>query len=66
MDEENAPVPETYQIPAETAWFLLWNCQVPQEGALTRSTIYMSKFWMNGIWAWDNLFNALAVIDADR
>ncbi|MFZ0531891.1 MAG: hypothetical protein WAM09_01830 [Anaerolineales bacterium] len=58
-------VPETYQIPAEIAWFILWNCQVPKEGTLTRPIIYMSKFWMNGIWAWDNLFNAIAVIDAD-
>jgi glycogen debranching enzyme len=58
-------VPEKYRIPAETAWYLLWNCQVPKEGALTRSAIYMSKFWMNGIWAWDNLFNALAVANAD-
>lgn len=59
-------VPETYQIPAEIAWFILWNCQVPKEGALTRPTIYMSKFWMNGIWAWDNLFNAIAVFNADH
>jgi len=58
-------VPETYQIPAEIAWFILWNCQVPKEGALTHPSMYMSKFWMNGIWAWDNLFNAIAVIDAD-
>jgi glycogen debranching enzyme len=58
-------VPEKYRIPAETAWFLLWNCQVSQEGSLTRPAIYMSKFWMNGIWAWDNLFNALAVVNAD-
>jgi glycogen debranching enzyme len=58
-------VPETYQLAAEAAWFLLWNSQVPGEGALTRPTIYMSKFWMNGIWAWDNLFNAIAVINAN-
>lgn len=57
-------VPVTYQQPAETAWFILWNCQVPQEGALSHPAIYMSKFWMNGIWAWDNLFNAIAVAKA--
>ena len=57
-------VPETYQIPAELAWFVLWNCQVPPEAALSRPAIYMSKNWMNGIWAWDNLFNALAIVKA--
>ncbi len=59
-------VPETYQIPAEIAWLILWNCQVPKEGALTRPSVYIIKFWMNGIWAWDNLFNAIALINADH
>lgn len=58
-------IPEKYHSQAELAWFLLWNDQVPGEGALLRPTIYMSKFWMNGIWAWDNLFNAMAVVKAD-
>ncbi len=58
-------VAEKYQVPAEVAWFLLWNSQVPAEGTLTRPAIYMSKFWMNGVWAWDNLFNALAIVRAD-
>jgi hypothetical protein len=58
-------VPEPYQAAAERAWFLLWNSQVPAEGALTRPVIYMSKSWMNAIWAWDNCFNALAVAAAD-
>jgi glycogen debranching enzyme len=54
-----------YQETAEQAWFLLWNCQAPAGGALTRPAIYMSKFWMNSIWAWDNCFNALAVAGAE-
>ncbi len=58
-------VPESYQEAAEIAWFILWNCQLPKDNALTRPAIYMSKFWMNGIWAWDNLFNAQAVARAD-
>jgi putative isomerase len=57
--------PAIYQSTAEQAWFLLWNCQTPQTGALTRPAIYMSKFWMNNIWSWDNCFNALAVARAD-
>jgi putative isomerase len=58
-------VHDPYKTAAEQAWFLLWNCQVSAEGALTRPAIYMSKFWMNAIWAWDNCFNALAVAEAD-
>jgi glycogen debranching enzyme len=58
-------VPESYQIQAEIAWFILWNCQVSKDGALVRPALYMSKSCMNGIWAWDNLFNAIAVADAD-
>jgi glycogen debranching enzyme len=58
-------VGQEYQEAAELAWFLLWSCQVPVDGPLTRPSIYMSKFWMNGVWAWDNLFNSIAVIDAD-
>ena len=58
-------VPETYQASAAQAWFILWNCLVPPGGSLTRPAIYMSKACMNGIWAWDNCFNALAVIKAD-
>jgi hypothetical protein len=58
-------VSEEYIKTAEQAWFLLWNCQVPPGGALTRPALYMSKFWMNNIWAWDNCFNALAIASAD-
>jgi len=57
-------IPKTYQKTAELAWFILWNCQVPPEGVLSHMAIYMSKNWMNGIWAWDNLFNALAIAKA--
>lgn len=63
-----AKIPKTaeqYQDTAEQAWLLLWSCMVPAGGALTRPAIYMSKFWMNAIWAWDNCFNALAIADAD-
>ena len=58
-------VPERYQEMGELAWFLLWNSRVPCEELLTRPSIYMSKFSMNAVWAWDNCFNALAVAEAD-
>lgn len=57
-------VPERYRAAAAQAWFVLWSCQAPAEGRLTRPAIYMSKFWMNAVWAWDNCFNALAVARA--
>lgn len=64
--EKHQPAaPPKYQAAAQIAWFLLWNCQAPATGALTRPAIYMSKFWMNAVWAWDNCFNALAVAHAD-
>jgi putative isomerase len=58
-------VSSSHQETAQMAWFLLWNCQVPAGGALTRNAVYMSKFWMTNIWAWDNCFNALAVARAN-
>jgi len=58
-------VPAAYQAAAEQAWFLLWNSQVPASSPLTRPAVYMSKSWMNAIWAWDNCFNALALARAD-
>jgi putative isomerase len=58
-------VPELYYETAQAAWFLLWDTQVSKDRFITRQAIYMSKFWMNGIWSWDNLFNAIAVANAD-
>ncbi len=63
--EKIPSVPQRYQAAAEQAWFILWNGQVPASGPLTRPSIFMSKFWMNAVWAWDNCFNALAVAQAD-
>lgn len=54
-----------YRDTAELAWFLLWNVQVPAGGALTRPALYTTKSAMNAVWAWDNCFNALAVVGAD-
>ncbi|GCE50516.1 glycogen debranching enzyme [Thermosporothrix hazakensis] len=58
-------VPDHYQETAEKALFLLWNCQVPVEGYLTRRAIFSSKAAMNGVWSWDNCFHALALADID-
>jgi putative isomerase len=63
--EKMPPVAEKYHDLAQTAWYLLWNCQVNPHRFITRPAIYMSRFWMNGVWAWDNLFNAMAIVNAD-
>ena len=60
-----APVLPEHRAAAEAAWFILWGCRVPTGGALTRPVLFMSKFWMNKIWAWDNTFNALALVHHD-
>lgn len=54
-----------HRAAAQAAWFILWGCRVPVGGALTRPVLFMSKFWMNKIWAWDNTFNALALVHHD-
>ena len=61
------PVPAPYHDTAEQALLLLWNCEVPIDGPITRRAIFSSKAWMNSIWTWDNCFHALAVapVDAD-
>jgi putative isomerase len=59
-------VSEQYQATAEAAWFLLWNNIVEAKGYYTKSAILMSKNWMNKVWAWDNCFNALSVVNADE
>lgn len=54
-----------YQKTAEMAWFILWQAQVEAVGNYSRRTVLMAKNWMNQVWAWDNCFNAIALVDAD-
>jgi hypothetical protein len=54
-----------HQPMAALAWLLMRNLRMPKVGPLTRSTIYSSKGYLNGVWAWDNCFHALAVASAD-
>jgi hypothetical protein len=46
---------------AELAAYVLWSATVSAEGELTRETVLMSKHWMNRVWSWDHVFNALAL-----
>lgn len=58
-------VPEKYLETARMAWYINWSCIAPAQDNLQRKSMLMSKNWMNSVWAWDNCFNALAVIEAD-
>lgn len=58
-------VAERYRSAAEEAWYLMWSSEVAPKGLITRRAIFMSKYWMNSIWSWDNCFNALAVARAE-
>ncbi|MBN1916933.1 MAG: glycogen debranching protein [Verrucomicrobia bacterium] len=44
------------------AAYVLWSCVVEPEGLLTRPTVLMSMSRMCSVWAWDNCFNALALV----
>jgi len=44
------------------AGHLLWSCLKPPLGLLRRHTILMSLNWMDAVWSWDNLFNALCLM----
>jgi glycogen debranching enzyme len=58
-------VQEKYNKAADTAWFILWNCTASKEGGYTHTPVLMTKNWMNQMWAWDNCFNAMALVKAN-
>jgi hypothetical protein len=58
-------VQEKYHKAAHTAWFIIWNCTTTKEGGYTHTPVLMSKNWMNQMWAWDNCFNAMALVKAN-
>ncbi len=43
------------------AAYIMWSCVVHKEGLLKHDAMYMSKNFMNNIWSWDNMFNAMAL-----
>jgi glycogen debranching enzyme len=42
--------------------YVNWSSCVRPEGLLTRTTMLMSKHWMDRVWSWDHCFNAQALI----
>lgn len=54
-------VPERYAEAARVASYVDWSAIVAGEQILPRDTMFMSKNWMTNIWAWDHVFNAVAL-----
>ncbi len=50
---------------ADTAWYLLWSITAATDGLFKREPILVSNYWFNRIYAWDNCFHALGVVEAD-
>src|SRR5918998_203496 len=46
---------------ADLAAYVLWSATVRPAGFLGRTSVLMSKHWMNKVWSWDHCFNALAL-----
>ncbi len=54
-------VPDWCAKAAELAMYVNWSAVVGPSGNLRRSTMLMSKNWMNQCWSWDHAFNAVAL-----
>jgi len=58
--------PAEYDETTRLAMYLNWSSLVEPRGWIGREGMLMSKTWMNGIWSWDNCFNAIATSMTDR
>lgn len=56
-------VGERHRAAAELAKYLLWSNLVDPDGILTRTSMFMSKNHMTGVWSWDHCFNAMALAE---
>ena len=54
-------VPAAYEEAARVAAYVDWSAIVAKAGFLPCDTMYMSKNWMCNVWAWDHVFNAVAL-----
>ncbi len=56
---------EEFRETAEAAWWLLWSNTARAEGHFQREPMLVSNYWFNRLYAWDNCFHALGVVEAD-
>ncbi|MGA7859446.1 MAG: hypothetical protein WCA11_16045, partial [Terracidiphilus sp.] len=54
-------VPSEYGAGAELAAYVDWASVVAPEGYFAHPAMLMSKNWMDRVWSWDHLFNAMAL-----
>ena len=50
---------------AALAAYVIWSATVEPAGFLRRESVLMSMHWMDKVWSWDHVFNALAVAPGD-
>jgi glycogen debranching enzyme len=56
----------THTTPAaELAAYVIWSATVEPAGFLKRESVLMSMHWMDKVWSWDHVFNALATAPGD-
>ncbi len=58
-------VPVQFKETTQLAMYLNWSSVVQPRGWIKHEGMLMSKTWMNGIWSWDNCFNAIATSFTD-
>ncbi|MFW6218031.1 MAG: hypothetical protein ACOC4K_03450, partial [Verrucomicrobiota bacterium] len=63
--EKRPAVASGLEETADAAWYLLWSITAAAEGLFRREPILVGNYWFNRIYAWDNCFHALGVVDAD-
>ena len=59
------PVPSRFSATRRLAGSTLWSCIKSPSGQLGRESCFMSLNWMDGVWSWDNLLNALGLAATD-
>ncbi len=58
-DELAGPIP--LRRAAEHASYVNWSAAVRPDGYVRRTSLLMSKFFMDRVWSWDHCFNAMAL-----
>lgn len=58
-------VGKQYARTREKAARLLWSSIVAPRGYFIRDMMLMSKNWMNNVWGWDHVFNAVCMAGGD-
>jgi glycogen debranching enzyme len=56
-----APVPPGWEQARRLAGYIFWSCTKGLSGYFQREPVFMSLNWMDGVWSWDNVFNAVAL-----